>query len=614
MTDQSSADIEWEKWDLETMMTKTISVPIYQRPYAWEEEQVKEFLKDLDYFAKSKYQSYLFGLTIVMKKTVERPDGTKIDVYELIDGQQRLTTALIFVSVIRDLATELLLPDLDSFRTVAKRCLGGIEFSNEEYHLTLGKVNRQFFLENIQKYCDPANARDGKKHIIAEPPKNSPSNHKIWKTYQIIYDHLIGKIMDKIPKEQSKILEEYLTNLTTRFKLSAVITKDLGQSYIIFETFNSRGLDLDATDLLKNYFFMICKEDKDVVDGWTNMVGELNDKKEAPTDYIRCYWNSIHVKNDEQFCRKKQLFQFVKDLVDDDKVKAKQFLKGLFEQYPVYLAMRDLEDQTAFSTDDQKKPLDCLRKFNLRTFYPLVLALKTKNLSDKKLADCLSKIESLIIRNMIVGGDSPNSFETKFAIWASSVSSGTAIDEVMQLVETETRSDTQFKKEFDVFVPGSDTTAKILLWNMYNEDYKERPIVKSPFRIHLEHIMPQDNKEWKVNNKYHEEYVDHIGNMSLLYNKLNIGASNLPLEDKREKYIQSDLKQNLDLANVTTKEWTAEMIQARQEYFFEVAMRRWPVKDKAKKDLTLDLSNNLWKKKIEDNKANVNESAVDKMY
>ncbi|WP_400210611.1 DUF262 domain-containing protein [Candidatus Methanarcanum hacksteinii] len=614
MTDQSAADIEWEKWDLETMMTKTISVPIYQRPYAWEEEQVKEFLKDLDYFAKTKYQSYLFGLTIVMKRVEEDSDGTKIESFELIDGQQRLTTALIFISVVRDIATELILPNLDSFRTVAKRCLGGVEFSTEEYHLTLGKINRQYFLENIQKYCDPVNSRDGQKHIIEEPEKTSPSNYKIWKSYQTIYEHLIKKIEGKPPREQSKILEDYLSNLTKRFKLSAVITKDLGQSYIIFETFNSRGLDLDATDLLKNYFFMICKEDKDVVDGWTNMVDALNDKKEAPTDYIRCYWNSIHVKNDEGFCRKKQLFQFVKDLVDDDKTKAKQFLTGLFKQYPVYLAMRDLDDQTTFKTDDQKKPLDCLRKFNLRTFYPLVLALKTKVTSENKLAESFSKIESLIIRNMIVGGDSPNSFETKFAIWASSISSGKDVDSIMKLVEDETRSDSQFKNEFDTFVPGSDTTAKILLWNIYNEDYKERPIPYSPFKLHLEHIMPQDNKQWKVNNQIHSEYVNHIGNMSLLNNKLNIGASNLPLEDKRAKYIQSDLKQNIDLSKVSTAEWTADMIQARQEYFFDVAMRRWPVKDKSKKDLTLDLKDNLWKNKIEGKNPESKELIVDELH
>lgn len=93
--------------------------------------------------------------------------------------------------------------------------------------------------------------------------------------------------------------------------------------------------------------------------------------------------------------------------------------------------------------------------------------------------------------------------------------------------------------------------------------------------------------------------------MSLLNSKLNIGASNLPLEDKRAKYILSDLKQNIDLSKVTTAEWTADMIQARQEYFFEVAMRRWPIKDKTKKDITLDLKDNLWKKKIEEKDQNL---------
>ncbi len=596
MNEQSVADIEWEKWDLETMMTKTINVPIYQRPYSWEDEHVIEFLKDLDYFAKTKYQSYLFGLTIVMKKIEESNDGTKNEKFELIDGQQRLTTSLIFISAIRDIAIEFSLPNLDSFKNVATRCLGGMEFGIEKYNLTLGKVNEKYFLDNIQKFNNPV---AGQKHIIEKPDTSSPSNYKIWKSYQLIYDHLVEKIGNKEPREQSKILEEYLLNLTKRFKLSVVITRDLGQSYIIFETFNSRGQDLDATDLLKNYFFMICKEDDIIIDGWTKMISALDSMKEAPTDFIRCYYNSIYVTSEDLFCRKKQLFQLIKEKINDNKEKAEKFLKGLFEQYPVYLAMRDPDNQSIFKTEEQKKPLDCLRKFNLRTYYPLVLALKKTDLSDKKLANCLSIIESMIIRNMIIGGDSPNSFETKFANWASSISSGDNVDTIMTLITSNTRSDSEFKRDFDVFTPGSDTTAKILLWNMYNEDYKERPIQKSPFKVHLEHIMPQDNKEWNVDNQYHADYVNRIGNMTLLYSKLNIGASNRPLEEKREKYIQSDLKQNIDLSKVSTSEWTGELIEARQNYFFDVALKRWPVQDKNKKDAKIDLENNEWKKIIE---------------
>ena len=204
-----------------------------------------------------------------------------------------------------------------------------------------------------------------------------------------------------------------------------------------------------------------------------------------------------------------------------------------------------------------------------------------------------------MIRNMILGPESPNAYETKFASWASRISSGESVETVMDEVKEKMIPDSHFQTVYNMYTPESDTSAKIILWNIFNEDYKERPISKSPFKIHLEHIMPQDNSKWKVDDDFHDKYCNHLGNMTLLYYKLNEGASNNLLEDKHEQYKKSDIRQTKDLLKVTTSDWTKELIEARQQYFFSVAMTRWPSFTKEKKDLEIDLNDNAWKKIVD---------------
>lgn len=126
---------------LETIFDDHINVPEYQREYSWGVEEADDFFNDLKRFSESDDDEYLFGQFIFYK------DKDKKDI-DVIDGQQRLVTTVIFLSVARNIVSSL---DIDhdseeytQFRQWVIKVIGSEQ--KEDFKLTLnGKANNYFF-------------------------------------------------------------------------------------------------------------------------------------------------------------------------------------------------------------------------------------------------------------------------------------------------------------------------------------------------------------------------------------------------------------------------------------------------------------------------------------
>ena len=95
--------IESEKLYVGQIFEKWYRVPEYQRPYVWGKDQIAELLQDLsDAMNRDENAQYFLGSMVLQKKTSEK-NNTKYVEYDVLDGQQRLTTLFLLISVIRDL-------------------------------------------------------------------------------------------------------------------------------------------------------------------------------------------------------------------------------------------------------------------------------------------------------------------------------------------------------------------------------------------------------------------------------------------------------------------------------------------------------------------------------
>ena len=209
------------------------TIPGYQRPYAWGEEQAQELLDDLlgalrDAPAKlADSMPYFLGSIVLIKRDAV-PDAT------VVDGQQRLTTLTLLLSSIRSTVQ-----DSSVQAGITKRIyeMGDVVAAVEpRYRLSLRERDREFF----RKYVQHENGLGQLVEVNAtlhDAPSRMRSNARL-------FLRELGAL------DQAELVR-LVQFIVTRCFLVVVSTPDLDSAYRIFGVLNSRGLDLSATDILK---------------------------------------------------------------------------------------------------------------------------------------------------------------------------------------------------------------------------------------------------------------------------------------------------------------------------------------------------------------------------
>jgi hypothetical protein len=204
-------------------------IPPYQRPYAWEKEQARDLLTDLLEAMDNTMTSggvYFLG-SIVLIKSPGSP------VSKVVDGQQRLTTLTILLSVLRDLTSDMELRF--ERRAYVYQKASADKGTVDRYRLLLRERDQPFFLRYVQTL--------GASSSIPDPEKLEGSQQRIAENAQLY-------------REQLKVMDETRRNALVAFLIQhcylvvvAVPTADAARR--IFTVLNARGLDLTATDILK---------------------------------------------------------------------------------------------------------------------------------------------------------------------------------------------------------------------------------------------------------------------------------------------------------------------------------------------------------------------------
>ena len=207
-------------------------IPAYQRPYAWTEEQSSELFIDLyDFFRNEKNENYFLG-SIVLIKEDDKPHS------EVIDGQQRLTTLSILISVI---ASALNPNRRDLCKDYLKEKGNEIEGRSPIPRLHLRDKDQTFFEKYIQNInidslinLDPASLEsESQKHIRNNCEK-------------------IKELVDDKFAENEEYLFSFIQFIISRCYIVSVSTPTQQSAFRIFSVMNSRGMNLLATDIIKS--------------------------------------------------------------------------------------------------------------------------------------------------------------------------------------------------------------------------------------------------------------------------------------------------------------------------------------------------------------------------
>lgn len=219
-------------------------IPSYQRPYAWEEQQAQELLTDFIEAMDNNDDVYFLG-SIVLIKEPHKP------LSRVVDGQQRLTTLTIILSILRDLTTDLEVRG--TRRVYVYQKANPDSGAAERFRLLLRQRDRGFFQKYIQN-PDATNA-------LPDPELFEGSQQNIARNAV----HLRAELA-KLDEDRRNKLIAYLIQ---RCYLVVVAVPTPEAARRIFTVLNARGLDLTATDILKaNLLERAGSSEKDLAERW----------------------------------------------------------------------------------------------------------------------------------------------------------------------------------------------------------------------------------------------------------------------------------------------------------------------------------------------------------
>ncbi|WP_368901807.1 DUF262 domain-containing protein [Oceanobacillus oncorhynchi] len=536
-------------------------IPDYQREYSWEELQIDDFWLDLQNLISGEEEDHFFGQIVVHSDTEENRRF-------IIDGQQRTTTSVIFLSILNRLFDSFYknynnYASRENSEDIRIKYIGRWSEHKESLRLKLSNKDNYYFMNSIQKDTD----------IELEEPKTK-SQKRIYNAYYYLYNKLTDELRKMTNTEQKfAILNEYYEHFVNHFKVMYVETNELEEAFIIFESLNARGKGLETSDLLKNHIFKNSKSQINYVkDTWEKMQSIVDNSD--ITKFIRHYWNSK-----ENFTRTVTLYKRIKYKINTER-NCITLVDELKKLASLYNALSSKDEDSFFTNNDLNKSLKNLKTFNARSFYPIVLAMYNRGFSEESILEVVKQIEILIFRNIIISGKVSNKYEVSFAEIAFNITNNheNEINSIVKNIRKLQISDAEFISAFKMAKITKKSIIRYIFRELNSLFNNEIAIIEDNNKIHIEHIMPEKIGKWKIESDVHDEYLWRLGNLTLLGEEYNREILNKPFKDKLEVYKKSSIKITIDLTKY--KVWEKEQIEDRQNELADLATKVWVVKEK----------------------------------
>ncbi len=541
-------------------------VPMFQRDYSWTEQEWDDLWQDIvGMLEPGGEQGHYMGY-LVLQSDDERS-------YDIIDGQQRMTTLTLLVLAVLSNLRRLVDNEVEAednrrrLEELRKTYIGFLDPVTliGISKLTLNRHNDQYY----QTYLVP----------LEKPPKRNlkASEHLLRKSFEWFDD----KVRERFgPDRSGQALARFVDTVSDRLFFTVISVADELNAFKVFETLNARGVRLSSTDLLKNYLFSVVHgagghehEMRTLEERWETIVGKLG--SESVPDFLRVFWNSQN-----PLTRHSDLFKAIRGSVRD-KAGVFGLLRDMDRDADIYAALGDPGD--AMWTADQKKHVAELAMYNVRQPYSLLLAAR-RALADGEFTRVLRACAIVSFRYNVIGNLATNEQERVYNAVAEKIARKelTATIDILRALRPVYPSDEQFRSAFTEKQVRTTTSRnrQVLRYILFEI---ERQVSNQAFdhsgdKYSIEHILPEHpGEDW---TGFTDEEIDRcvfrIGNMTPLAAGPNRDLGDVPYTEKKPVYEQSEFAITQRIA-AENDDWSADRIAARQRWLAAKATAIWRV-------------------------------------
>jgi uncharacterized protein with ParB-like and HNH nuclease domain len=559
-------------------------IPPFQRAYAWGKPEIERYFSDVTRVIDSELDSkqkdkleHFFGTLVIKEEKAGFANKSVI-----VDGQQRLTTTLIFLIALRDSETE----------------EDKIDF-----------INLNFLINNSSTFQDKIKLKQVTKD---------------WDSYKALVNGLEAnpgvikiayELFKKIIRENKKLnpevkFEHYIITIQ-RMNVAVIFLDERpfkGEDpQIIFETLNSLGKPLSLSDLVRN--FVLLKMDSESQSHiyekvWHPKIEEIFDNNSSKffRDYLQYKKaTSLKVVSDNNT---KELYQQFKEFVVESFEKHNDFISDIVRYVKCYkwIITEVANDIISRDSSNDKKIKELLRiifhDIKSEAFKPFVLGLleyhqydvNKLRMSDDILITTLYSIRTFLIRRRILGltqGENKNIVTLSKKIPEIARGRLSMLELLTNLIyRLRLPNDIELITSLKTmnFYKGLSKYSKLILGKIEENNTKVAVDFRNK-KVTIEHVMPQKIEgKWKAElgenyDEVHKTYLHNIGN--LILTEFNSEIGNKPFNEKKRKLETSSLNYRLDI--IKHEKWNEQSILGHQTNMINWLLNAFPLPEQLQK-------------------------------
>lgn len=574
------AKIDSYEWYLKNTLKEEFyyQIPIYQRPYQWTEENCEKLLDDLlEDYEEDRESDYFCGSLVLIAISKD----SKVKTYDVVDGQQRLSTFILLAKVLADLYNDCLDP----------KHLEHLQEGWSDRHENREKKKKKrldFDLVGSSAKKDFQDALDFFDNLDASKGKDSKSNDPSKGKNSYLKNAICLK--NYLEKKEIGDINDFIEWLYSNVVFITITCPDTDKALRIFNVLNARGLALNATDIFKGELLKKLTEEKEqeeLATRWEDLYQKCLDNGFDMETLFSQYLVYLESKTSREKMEK-MLVTWFKNL---NKVPL-EYLKGVEDFYNAYCEVLEMQDRHAYllsyKDDDylhvilcasllhhySDQDIEALKELLVKFYYQDWVAGQTKTTRSQTCCNIINALkEKKSVEN--IASIVKKYFKDK--------------NTTQRFKENLQDSNLYTKFYFDGKSAKKNSWLKpilILVEYFISDDPRPKRIEKNDF--HVEHILPQKpdpSSQWvkDFSEEERELYTHSLANLTLLGGNKNSQASNLDFKDKKKIYMGEEIKLNkkkpfkvmtcykmtIDIAHHYT-EWTPKSLEERKERLIQI--------------------------------------------
>lgn len=583
-------NIRYTDESINTAFSAFYVIPEYQREYVWEKTQVKQLMEDLlDAYTSDKNKAYFLGTIVTCSANGD---------FELVDGQQRLTTFFIILCIVKKLYAEYGIPTASIDQLICGTSLNQYGVPVTRYRLELQHQNVTNCLELIAK--------------------GEPRPSDVSKTGGRLFD--AAEVVEQFMRDNFADITSFgpfAAFLLYKSSFVRIDTQNVVDALKMFETINERGKNLDPIDLLKNMLFTNVQPNQFAAlnTEWKSVINELERIDEKPLRFLRYFIMAKYdvSKEPNGVLREDRIFAWLKANKKQCPYASApfKFVQGMKDSASFYANCKKPANSWGGGTRSLKNiPLLAGTSYRLH----LMLLLAASNMEPAVLDRFEILVESIVYYT-VINRVTTNDIERIFVKWCGQIRGIKTSDELDTFISSSVlpevsrwkedneanfmrlglNSMQQYRVKFimaklSAYVNGLRTGN-----GMTDEPTSEELSRLIPWSFEIEHIMPQtcaDKAQYGVDEDEFSIIVNRLGNLTLLESTINRSIHNSTYQDKcvdyRQStvYLTSSLPELVDVGknNAITKaneklkawpEWNKASIMERQAMLYKLSEEIW---------------------------------------